>query len=459
MYYYDSGLNYSFTGGYTLLPPAKNQQPQVVTEPQNLENIKKTSDNNTLLWGGLTGLAILGTYLITRGHYKGRISAGVSNPAAATQATEQVAHATAQAAKPIPEAASTFANSYKPFSGIQGVAGEIKPTLTQVGSRTRADFDAIVNGQQIRETLIFNAEGKPVSRFVQTTDKDGKVVREAFKINDKGEISEAVQRSTRSTTAADLKKNTKRIVHKNIENLTVNEPPKDLPNGRDIDAASNIRTLTFSRYYDDKTGRLIRTTAERDYINPKGEGIYACFKNEKTFGYDANGNLAAIVEQNPDKLFNNCCYVYRNVADGTSKPLDSAEVNRLLKSADNIKNPLVSAERDLFRNWRYSGYNPEVRQYIETIRPKGFENVTPQIRYSPNGTGNPNDIQLRYATEVNGKPRKIVIEFKDGKPYMQYELADGHYIERSLQNGWERIDGPQPFEWVSKPELNPMYKL
>lgn len=90
MYYYDLGFNYPCESGSSL-PAVNTQQILIVINPQNSANIEKTSNNNTLLCGGLTCLAILGTYLITKGHYKGKF------PSTNTAAS----HTAKQTAKPI----------------------------------------------------------------------------------------------------------------------------------------------------------------------------------------------------------------------------------------------------------------------------------------------------------------------------------------------------------------------
>ena len=114
--------------------------------------------NKDLLWAGITGLAVLGTYLITRGHYKAKIPAQTaSHTASAGQAAGQMAQeAAGQVAKPIPESVNTFLASYKPFSGVENVAEGVMPNITQVGSRTRAEFLTTVDGQPVRDIVIFN---------------------------------------------------------------------------------------------------------------------------------------------------------------------------------------------------------------------------------------------------------------------------------------------------------------
>lgn len=329
-YYYNSGFNYVPFTSLDYIPPQK----QVVTQPQQI-TVKETpqkessSLNKNLLWAGITGLAVLGTYLVTRGHYKAKIPTQAVPNGTASQATGRVAQETAeqvgqQAAKPIPESVNTFLGSYKPFNGVENAAEGVMPKITQVGSRTRAEFLTTVNGEQVKDIVIFNDKGEAVSRFLETTkpnDRNGvDRVRQAFRLNSNGE-QELVQTSTRrkgdmvgskdgqmgkfNTISDDVK----------IVNHGVNKMPKDLPDGTP-DANSNVAELRIYRRYDKTSGRLIQVHSDRSYINANGEPIYGAFTNERYFAYDNDGKLVGILERNPKKAWMERDYAYHVVDNG-----------------------------------------------------------------------------------------------------------------------------------------------
>lgn len=326
-YYYNSGFNYVPFTSLDYIPPQK----QVVTQPQQI-TVKETpqkessSLNKDLLWAGITGLAVLGTYLVTRGHYKAKIPTQAVPNGTASQVTGRVAQETAeqvgqQAAKPIPESVNTFLGSYKPFNGVENAAEGVMPKITQVGSRTRAEFLATVNGEQVKDIVIFNDKGEAVSRFLETTkpnDRNGvDRVRQAFRLNSNGE-QELVQTSTRRK--GDFKYvglgefNT---ISDNVEivNHGVNKIPKELPDGT-IDANSNVAKLRIQRYYDKTSGRLVQTCNDRCYIDVHGDPIYGAFSNERYFAYDNDGKLVGILEQNPKKAWMGKDYAYHVVDNG-----------------------------------------------------------------------------------------------------------------------------------------------
>ena len=339
MYYYDLGMNYPFTGAVNLpqnpaiaqVPPINAQtQPISGQTTQQAQGEQKSSSNEKLLWLGLTGLAVLGTFLLTKGHYKGKIPSTSATSQTSAGATQAVAEGAGQAAKPLPESVTSFVNSYKPFAGIEGVSGEIKPVIQQVGSRCRADFTHTINGQNVRETLIFNAEGKPVSRFLETTSADGKeIVRKAYKINDKGELSDVVQTSTKkkyynTDRNTGARTDSRFGIRKTIENHDIGFR-NDLP----LDNAEEMKKiryneLMFSRIYDEKTGKLLYKNVQRDLMDTHSEIVpwneHTCF-----YGYDKDGKLAGIISQNrlePTKYIEEYIPVENGVF-GTPKKLDA----------------------------------------------------------------------------------------------------------------------------------------
>ena len=338
MYYYDFGMNYPFMGAVNLPQNTTIAQvPQIntQTQPINTQNTEKaqteqkSSSNEKLLWLGLTGLAVLGTYLLTKGHYKGKIPSSSSASHRAGQTVGAAGQALGEVAKPIPENVTNFVNGYKPFAGIEGVSGEIKPVIQQVGSRCRADFTHTINGQNIRETLIFNVEGKPVSRFLETTSADGnEIVRKAYKINDKGELSDVVQTSTKkkyynTDRNTGARTDSRFGIRKTIENHDIgfrNNLPLD-----DLEEMKKIRynELQFSRIYDEKSGKLLYKNVSRDLINSQDDIVnwsdHTCF-----YGYDKDGKLAGIISQNhldPTKYIQEYIPV-KNGVFGTPKKLD-----------------------------------------------------------------------------------------------------------------------------------------
>ena len=330
-YYYNSGFSYvPFTSGYMPL------QNQVAAKPQQAaaaETPKKENSfaNKDLLWAGIIGLAVLGTYLITRGHYKAKIPAQTVSQAAsqtvsAGQAAGQMAQEVAeQVAKPIPESVNTFLASYKPFSGVENVAEGVMPNITQVGSRTRAEFLTTVDGQPVRDIVIFNDKGTAVSRFLETTkpwgDNGIKKVRQAFRLNEKGEQT-LVQTSDRCRGVPVLSDCGGRVKMNNtrdwitINNHEVNRCPEYLPNG-EVGPNSNVWGVTIRREYDKTSGRLVYANNNRTYMNNAGDPIVDCFENERYFAYDKAGNLAGIFEKNPKKEFTvRKDYVYHTVENG-----------------------------------------------------------------------------------------------------------------------------------------------
>ena len=342
-YYYNSGFNYvPFTSSSYV--PSQNQvvtQPQqtVVTETPQKES---SSVNKDLLWAGITGLAVLGTYLVTRGHYKAKIptqAASNSATSAINQTTERAVQEVAEEfTKPIPESVNTFLASYKPFSGVDNVAEGVMPKITQVGSRTRAEYLTTVNGEQVKDIIIFNDKGNAVSRFLETTKSNNRNgvdrVRQAFRLNSNGE-QELVQTSTRRkgdfvVTSNRQERHTNSIQdHIEIENHGVNKTPDELPNG-DIDPNSNVKNVCILRRYDKTSGRLVNYRNSRIYVNSKGEEIYNCFDNDRFFAYDKNGKLVGILEQNPKKAWMERDYAYHVVDNGnivSTTPANRFDVN------------------------------------------------------------------------------------------------------------------------------------
>lgn len=329
-YYYNSGFNYVPFTSFDYIPPQK----QVVTQPQQI-TVKETpqkessSLNKDLLWAGITGLAVLGTYLVTRGHYKAKIPTQAVPNGTASQATGRVAQETAeqvgqQAAKPIPESVNTFLGSYKPFNGVENAAEGVMPKITQVGSRTRAEFLATVNGEQVKDIVIFNDKGEAVSRFLETTkpnDRNGvDRVRQAFRLNSNGE-QELVQTSTRRKGDMVARRNRQDVVLNTISddveivNHGVNKIPDELPNG-DINANSNVAKVRIFRSYDKTSDRLVHTYTDRNYINSDGNPIFGAFTNERYFAYDNDGKLVGILENNPKKAWMERDYAYHVVDNG-----------------------------------------------------------------------------------------------------------------------------------------------
>uniref|UniRef100_UPI00402653CA hypothetical protein n=1 Tax=Candidatus Stercorousia sp. TaxID=3048886 RepID=UPI00402653CA len=329
-YYYNSGFNYvPFTSSSYV--PAQNQ---VVTQPQQTmvaETPQKESSsvNKDLLWAGIAGLAVLGTYLVTRGHYKAKIPTQATSNSltpAVNQTTERAAQEVAEEfAKPIPESVNRFLDSYKPFSGVDNVAEGVMPKITQVGSRTRAEYLTTVNGEQVKDIIIFNDKGNAVSRFLETTKPNNRNgvdrVRQAFRLNSNGE-QELVQTSTRRKGDLVVSSNgQKRSVNSikdgiEIENHGVNKTPENLPDGSAPDPNSNVKSVSINRYYDKTSGRLVNYSNSRTYVNSKGEEIYTCFDNSRFFAYDNNGKLIGILEQNPKKAFMGDDYAYHVVENG-----------------------------------------------------------------------------------------------------------------------------------------------
>lgn len=328
-YYYNSGFNYvPFTSSSYV--PSQNQvvtQPQqtVVTETPQKES---SSVNKDLLWAGITGLAVLGTYLVTRGHYKAKIptqAASNFGTPAVNQTTERAIQEVAEeVAKPIPESVNRFLDSYKPFSGVDNVAEGVMPKITQVGSRTRAEYLTTVNGEQVKDIIIFNDKGNAVSRFLETTKPNNRNgvdrVRQAFRLNSNGE-QELVQTSTRRkgdlvVTSNRQERHTNSIQDSiEIENHGVNKIPDELPNG-DIDPNSNVKNVRILRRYDKTSGRLVSYNNSRTYVNSEGKEIYNCFDNDRFFAYDKNGKLVGILEQNPKKAWMERDYAYHVVDNG-----------------------------------------------------------------------------------------------------------------------------------------------
>ncbi|MBO6086839.1 hypothetical protein J6P92_00640 [bacterium] len=366
MYYYDFGMNYPFMGAVNLPQNTTIAQvPQIntQTQPINTQNTEKaqteqkSSSNEKLLWLGLTGLAVLGTYLLTKGHYKGKIPSTSATSQASASTSQAVAEGAGQIAKPIPENVANFVNGYKPFAGIEGVSGEIKPVIQRVGSRCRADFIHTINGQNIRETLIFNAEGKPVSRFVETTSQDGKeIVRKAYKINDKGELlPDVVQTSTRrkfyNTDRNTGERTSSRFgIRKTIENHDIGFR-NDLPLEND-DAMRRIRynELQFMHLYDEKSGKLLYKNVSRDLINSQDDIVnwsdHTCF-----YGYDKDGKLAGIISEKrlPD-LSKICEYIpVENGVFGTPTKLDARGRAPYLNGQEGSPK-----EAEYFELWRQS---------------------------------------------------------------------------------------------------------
>lgn len=329
-YYYNSGLGYvpyvPFTSSSYVSP-----QNQVVTQPQQTtvtETSQKenSSVNKDLLWAGITGLAILGTYLVTRGHYKAKIPAQTaSHTASAGQAAGQMAQeAAGQVAKPIPESVNSFLASYKPFGDVENAADGVLPKITQVGSRTRAEYLTNLNGEQVKDIIIFNDKGTAVSRFLEKTkpnDRNGVVrVRQAFRLNSNGE-QELVQTSTRRKGDLVVSSN-RQERHTNsiqdsieIENHGVNKIPDELPNGG-FDPNSNVKNVRIFRRYDKTSGRLVNYNNSRTYVNSEGKEIYNCFDNDRFFAYDKSGKLVGILEQNPKKAWMERDYAYHVVDNG-----------------------------------------------------------------------------------------------------------------------------------------------
>ena len=314
----------------------------------------------------MTGLAVLGTYLLTKGHYKGKIPSTSATSQASASASQAVAGGTGQAtgatgralseaAKPIPENVANFVNGYKPFTGIEGVSGEIKPVIQQVGSRCRADFTHTINGQNIRETLIFNAEGKPVSRFVETTSQDGnEIVRKAYKINDKGELlPDAVQTSTRrkfynTDRVTGERTDSKFGIRKTIENHDIgfrNNLPLD-----DLEEMKKIRynELQFMHLYDEKSGKLLYKNVSRDLIDAHGD-IAPWNEHTYFYGYDKDGKLAGIISEKrlPD-LSKICEYIpVENGVFGNRKPIQSHSLYTIVQNGS-------PKEAEYFELWRQS---------------------------------------------------------------------------------------------------------
>lgn len=324
-YDYSMGVNYMpMTSTYaTQGNVATNVQENAVTNPQgNIEQDKnsdnKVSVNKDLLWAGLTGLAVLGTYLLTKGHYKAKIPAS-------GQVAQGVSHSVETVAKPIPETVNTYLASYKPFAGVENVAEGIKPAVTNIGSRTRAEFVTTVNGETVKDIVIFNDKGNAVSRFLERTkpnDINGTTrVREAYRLKPNGE-QELVQTSTRRKgdcivrSQGTLRNINTTVDDVNIKNHTVNKTPADLPNNAGPDANSNVRELDIFRRYDKTSGHLVTETNQRTFVNSRGEEIYGAYQNERMFGYDKDGKLVSILEKNPKKEFMGDDYLYQAVKDG-----------------------------------------------------------------------------------------------------------------------------------------------
>lgn len=199
-------LNY-----YQQIPYFKGQVAQNTNTQNNTVEKQQAKTDNNLLWVGLTGLAVLGTYLITRGHYKAKI------PSSTPQTVQQVVNqTTSHAQKPVAE----FISGYKPFVGIENVADDVKPVITQFGSRTRADFISVVDGKPIRETVFFSSENKPIVRFIESTSDDGKdLVRESYKFNDKGELSDVINKTTKVNGANNIDKYLTSTSGDNVSNI------------------------------------------------------------------------------------------------------------------------------------------------------------------------------------------------------------------------------------------------
>ncbi len=327
--YYNSGFNYIPFASSAYVTP----QNQVVAKPQQTTVAETSQEENSsinkdLLWAGITGLAVLGTYLVTRGHYKAKIptqAASNSVAPAINQTTERAVQEVAEEfAKPIPESVNAFLASYKPFSGVDNVAEGVMPKITQVGSRTRAEYITTVNGEQVKDIIIFNDKGNAVSRFLETTkpnDRNGvDRVRQAFRLNSNGE-QELVQTSTRRkgdlvVTSKRQERHTNSIQDSiEIENHGLNKIPDELPNGN-IDPNSNVAKISIHRRYDRNSGRLVNIMNNRNYVNSEGGGIYGAYINERYFAYDRDGNIIGILEQNPKKAWMERDYAYHFVDNG-----------------------------------------------------------------------------------------------------------------------------------------------
>jgi hypothetical protein len=316
---------------------------QTVAQPQTkeVEEPKKSSDNK-LIWAGLAGLAILGTYLLTKGHCKSGLSSATqsteravtqSAEQAATQSTERVVTQSAeQAAAQTTDSINEFLAKYEPFDGAANLAENVKPKITRIGSRTRAEFvniEHVDTGYDVtrRDIVIFNKDGRAVSRFSETVspnpNNNGEVrFRSTYRLNDKGE-QQLVQRSTMKSGDVIFKKGgvseprNARSKTIDINNLNVHESPKELADGINIDPNSNVRHVNIRRTFNKSTNRLVEYNAQRSYLNSEGD-VLPMFYKQKVYGYDKAGNLIGVLEKNPTNRLNGgkLDYLYSNINNG-----------------------------------------------------------------------------------------------------------------------------------------------